>query len=85
MKFVYKYPIKSGVVNTLTVPHDAKVLHVAIQNACICLWIMVDTAYPNTERDFKIFGTGMPVPYSASYIGTVQDLSFVWHIFEVQN
>lgn len=85
---IWKYPLRIKDVNFVKMPEGAKVLSVAIQNGTLCLWAMVDTSQIIKERAFKIIGTGHPINFDdpaseLSFIGTVIDGQFVWHVFEL--
>lgn len=83
MKSIYKYPFDLGERFSLQLPKDAIVLSVQMQGHQPCMWIMVDTANPPTERHFHIFGTGWAIPESGlAYCATFQEGAYVWHLFE---
>lgn len=80
MKTIYKY--NTGEV---TMPKDAKVLKAGIQNGVVYVWAEVDTKAPIEERHFVVYGTGWEIATdrNLSYIDTVFDGPFVWHVYEV--
>jgi hypothetical protein len=83
---IYKYPLTpldEASVTVLTLPSFALPRTAAMQNGRLCLWIQVDPDSAPLERAFAVFGTGHPLPVDATYIATVPDGPFVWHIFEV--
>ena len=89
MKTIYKFRLNGENGRTkLLLPKNATLLTVQMQGDSPCLWVLLETAEKEVERDFKIFGTGFDMdelndqPFS--YIGTVQENDFVWHIFEVK-
>lgn len=63
-------------------PAGAKILSAQNQDGAIQLWAMVDPLAGAQERRFQIVGTGGEAP-RGSYLATVQQGSFVWHIFEM--
>ena len=88
---VYKYEFKAADAVTIPTHKIIKVLKFGKQNiehGVLTLWALVDT---ETEPDadevsIKIFGTGHPIPIyetrlSKTFIETVFDGPFVWHIF----
>ncbi|KQR37758.1 hypothetical protein [Deinococcus sp. Leaf326] len=83
---MYKYPLTpldEASVTVLTLPSFALPRMAAMQNGELCLWIQVDPDSAPLERAFEVFGTGQPLPLYATYIATVLNGPFVWHIFEV--
>jgi len=62
-------------------------LSVQYQNNDITVWAVVDTDIEESKTTFKIVGTGRPFPDRNSwhYVGTVQQDTFVWHIFSKRN
>lgn len=86
MTTIYKYPM-SQETSKISMPEGAKVLAVAMQGNIRTIWAMVDEDAPMEERDFRTVGTGWPVSedvIGSTYIGTIMDRAFVWHIFEVK-
>jgi len=48
------------------------------------LWAEVNTEAETALRAFIIRGTGQPIPDdSLDYVGSFNDGSFVWHVWEV--
>jgi hypothetical protein len=80
---IWKYVINRVDVMCLDLPDGAEVLTAAMQNGDITLWILVDPNAELRKRPFYVVGTGNPFPPEAkTFIGTVFDGPFVWHIFE---
>ena len=87
MKTIWKYPIIITDRQTITIPVDAEILTVALQDDIPCIWAMVDTEVPPEIRHIEIFGTGNPIPFergitNRKYIGSLHQNYFVWHVFE---
>lgn len=84
---IYKYPLMIDDVQTVVMPHGAKVLTVQMQHEMPCLWAEVDPQIIAVEtRTFGIIGTGCAdIPANAQYIGTVQQFggNLVWHVYEL--
>lgn len=78
MKKIYKYPVKTG----LEIPRSAQVVKTEMQDGNIFIWAIVDPAEKTIVRDFSFYGTGHELPPHASYIGTVFEGPFVWHVME---
>ncbi len=64
------------------IPRDAAGLHVGMQNGSLMLWYETSTAAPEAPSKFAVFGTGHNIPAHSRYIGSCQDGSFVWHVYE---
>jgi len=89
MKTIWKFPLELTDRQTIKMPIDAQILSVQSQGNVICLWAIVDECDGNrlVPRTFFIAGTGNPLPCnpkSMAFIGTVQIVPFVWHVFESQ-
>jgi hypothetical protein len=82
---IYKYPISVNDEIVIKMPKDAKVLTVQMQKSEPCIWALVDPDKEEIERRFYLYGTGMTVTHSESYIGTFQMLNggLVFHLFEL--
>ena len=90
---IYKYPITRS-INTygafeLRLPLAARILSCQIQNDQLCFWVAFcapdeGEAFEVTTRNFQIIGTGKRFESlnSMEFIATVQQGSYVWHIFE---
>lgn len=81
MRTVHKYVISITRGSRLLLPDTARVVHVGMQND-LCLWIELETEEPyRNEKTFIVIGTGHPVPQDGTYVGTVFDGPFVWHVY----
>ena len=86
MRTIYKYDI-SGVFGgdvSVVMPKRSKVLSVQYQGTSLCVWAAVRTGFEVGWRKFSVFGTGQEVPdryLGWEHVGTVQQGSYVWHIF----
>jgi hypothetical protein len=84
-KTIFKYNLKLG-GNTISMPLGAQILTAQVQQGQLCIWVIVDQSESKKEdRYVQVFGTGHPLPVKADvsdWIATVQDGSFVWHLFE---
>ena len=79
MRTIWKYPLG----RVLALPDGARLIKVARQAGELTLWALVDTEAPLAPHHFEVCGTGHPAPPDSSYVGTVFDEPFVWHVFEV--
>lgn len=86
---VFKYQLNGpSQVTDLKLPVGAQIVHAAVQNGAICIWV-----YQHLEprwmkkRSFRVFGTGWEIPFKddAIHIATLEHGEFVWHIFEVSS
>ena len=83
MKTIYKYPLAIADSQAIKVPGEAKILCVQLQMDTLTLWAQVDPNNIPSTRTIEVFGTGHPMDDGCrSYIGTVQEGSLVWHVFE---
>jgi hypothetical protein len=82
---IWKFELADVDEQVIEMPQDAKILSTQVQVSTICLWAIVDTKKPRVGRQFITLGTGQPYPLDCDlkFIGTVQQGSLVWHIFEV--
>ncbi len=83
MKRIYKYEFEDG--RGVEMPIGAKILTIQNQNNRAYIWALVDTDVECDFRYFTIVGTGQDFPEADdfTYINTIQDGPFVWHIFEL--
>ncbi len=88
MFVIHKYPleVRDG-HQAVFIPHGARVLSVQFQRAALHLWALhfiPKVGFPKkSSRLFVVVGTGQP--FDATFlihVGTVQDGTFVWHVFE---
>jgi hypothetical protein len=83
IKQIWKYKL-DGVISSIEIPLDGKVLTVQIQNEVPHIWVLVNPENQVETRGFRVVGTGHPFDDTDSkYIGTFQDGPFVWHLFEM--
>lgn len=82
---IYKYPLELLRLQEIGMPSGALILTAQAQNSAICLWVMVNPNSPQKPRTVEIFATGEPldsvIPHR-KYVGTVQLVGYVWHVFE---
>lgn len=79
---IWEFPLKLTDRQKVQLPEDATIMSVGLDpSGCLCLWAAVDKAA--TARDFEIIivGTGDSLPAVGSFLGTVTQGSFVWHVF----
>jgi len=85
MQIIYKYTLKIQDIQEIIMPVGAVILSAQMQNNEIVLWAGVDLSSNIEVIQFRIFGTGQPMPkINMQYIATVQTHKerLVWHIFK---
>jgi hypothetical protein len=81
---VWKFPLRLSMGQWVEMPQGARIVHVGLQDAVICAWAIVDPDAPIEHRVFRIVGTGhREIIDGSTYLGTVQQDVYVWHVFEV--
>ena len=81
---VHKYPVSYSGLFYIELPEGAEFLTVQIQNGKPQMWFRVDDTHYVRAQYFGIVGTGLDMDKKiehAPYLGTVQEGSFVWHLF----
>ena len=81
---IYKYVLNNAFTSAvIRVPEGARILTAQMQGSDFVLWAAVDISVPLFEyRTFRVIPTGAELPKGLAYISTVQQGSYVWHIFE---
>ncbi len=84
METIWKFPLKVEDRVMIAMPKGAQILCVQVQYGIPCIWAAVEDNGVWEERHFYISGTGHPIEYDTSYVGTFQlcDGSFIGHVFE---
>ena len=75
-------PVFDDVV-TLHAQPNLGIAHVGMQDGFVTLWALCDIYQPKTLRRFRLVATGQVMEPVGHYLGTVQERSYVWHVFEV--
>jgi hypothetical protein len=79
-KQIWKFELKEG---SVIMPIGAKILSIQSQHGRSMIWALVDPNVEDESRWFSIIGTGEPFDDAdMTYIASVQDSPFVWHVFE---
>lgn len=86
---IWKFPLKITGEQVITVPIGFSPLSCQFQNNELYVWGIVMVSEIRIPITIHIYGTGHIIPQlypskSRSYISTVQDGAFVWHIFEIK-
>ena len=83
MRTIWKYSIPLPQGRLVSIPRDATFLcAMRDPQGDFALWFEVDDEVEQSMHCFVCAGTGGTVPYG-SYITSVVDGQFVWHIYEV--
>lgn len=86
MNTIFKYPLKIRDEVMVEMPRGAVPLSVHAQGEQLCLWALVNTRLDTSPRRFRIIGTGHPIDEAEigrlTFIGTVLQGPFVWHVWE---
>lgn len=93
MRTIWKFPIKiedtdnNGRLEVKIPGHFIKPLAFQFQGYGLFLWAECNDHQPLKSHWFRVVGTGHELPrVDTVYVGTVQDGSFVWHLYyEVDN
>ena len=85
MKTIYKYDVPFEDHPIVQMPDGAVILAFQLQmGSGLVVWAIVDTEAPIQLRQLELCGTGHPLGEVGTYIGTVQQGRFVWHLFEAK-
>lgn len=86
MTTIYKYSVPfEGVVGSIKLPIDAKIVDFNFQYHEPFIWAEVDTQLITEDRQFIVYGTGHMIDEKAKYIATAHNAGFVWHLYEISN
>lgn len=83
---IFKYPLTIEGEQYVEMPKDPEILCAQFQGGTLCVWAMVDPANAMRRIQFRIYGTGHPLPDDfGTYIATVQQpgTPLVWHLFVI--
>ncbi len=89
MKQIYKYRLNLTPHQWITLPSEAIIRKIGVQERDICLWAEVDSKASPSKRCFEIFATGENIYEDMGvervYIDTIFLGWAVWHIYERKN
>ena len=82
---IWKFPLRvSEEPFSIKMPKGAKILCAKNVGGTLCLYAVCDVEAEFEERSFRCIGTVWETSnVLEKYIGTIVDLPFVWHFFEV--
>lgn len=82
MKTVYKYEMQYG-LTVVHLPKAAIPVFFGLQGGTPMLWVETQKGDEDKHpRIFYLFGTGYDIDDDLSYIGTIQQQGYVWHLYE---
>lgn len=87
MKTVYKYPFDVDDEIVIRLPIGAEILKLDVQRGQPCLWALVAPTAETEQRNFRLAGTGHPLPdwnRTWRFIDSFQmlDGDLVYHLWE---
>ena len=83
---IWKYPLRLGFTQTLSLPEDAQLLSVGEQEGTLYLWALVDPSEPLEHLKFAVYATGEAISEGdpMKHLGTVQlKDGLVFHAFHI--
>lgn len=84
---VWKFPFDVIDIVYISMPSEAKVLHIDVQNDWPTLWALCDPDEGLTVRTFYVRGTGHPMnDASGEHLGTfmMYEDALVFHVFGIR-
>lgn len=83
MRRILQYDIFLDTTKSIDLPSNAKCVQFASQNGVLQIRFEVEGTAPTVERRFRVYATGQDIPNGHAHLGTCQQGSFVWHLYEV--
>lgn len=86
MRTIFKQKLDICDFQTVELPQDFNILHIAKQNGVPCIWYECTSDMETVHLDIYCFGTGYHMDNlpPLTYIGTVQIDGYVWHYYRSQ-
>lgn len=80
-----KYEVALSGVTELAIPDYTQPYLTAMtpSGAAVNLWFEIDSDDTTAARFFQVFGTGDVLPPDSSWMGSVRDGFYIWHVYEV--
>lgn len=94
MRRIYKYDAPNpGESKTVTLPWGSRFLAADVQRQYdehaddviynqVVMWFEVEPDLRDDQVDFVLLPTGAMVPSNLSWLATVQDRTYVWHLYQ---
>lgn len=84
---IWKYQLKITDKQEIHIPRDARLMSCGLDpEGQVCIWLLVDAEQkePKIHVEVIIRGTGHKLPCVGTFIGTVCQAPYVWHVFTGQ-
>lgn len=82
---IFKYALEIEDKQYIEMPKDCDILDAQFQGGTLCVWAMVEPENAMRRIQFRIYGTGHPLPDNfGTYVATVQQGHLVWHLFVIE-
>lgn len=79
---IWKFSLPITDSQVIEVPIGSHLLSAGLDpNGDVCLWLAVNPNAMTMNVEIVIRGTGQPLPHVGSYLGSVVQQPFVWHLF----
>lgn len=82
MKTVFKYVVPFQGTTNIEISSTFELAAANMQNGVPTIWV-VDADGPRRTVRLRIYATGQTVYEESSFVATIFDGHFVWHIFEI--
>jgi len=83
---IFKFQLGINDAQTIKMQRGAIIRSVQDQGGILWLWAELDRTAPMEDRIIEIFGTGHLIPDGdRTYLSTVQQGGFVWHVYELHH
>ena len=85
MNSIWKFEIDPNAgLQQVEMPKGSQIMSVGVKNGVVCIWAAVDTTATDDERLIEVLATGecFSKEIHRSYIGTVKQGAYIWHVFE---
>ncbi len=79
---VHKFTLCIGGEDKFDLDAAARVVHVAMQNGMLRIWVERTPGAAPLARTFGVFGTGHQLPRGWEHVGSCLDGDCVWHVYE---
>ena len=86
MKAVYKYTLTQAYHQRISMPGNARIIHVDVQHDMPCVWAEVELEVSPRDVELYIVQTGMPLPNGEiKYVGTfmLDGGYYVGHVYQL--
>lgn len=83
MKTVFKYVVPLQGITYIEISSSFRVAAANMQHGVPTIWVVDDTEHTRRIARLGIYGTGDHVDEPSSFVATIFDGPFVWHIFEI--